>query len=626
MKTDIVLTMNRKSILLFCLLLLLNTAVSSQANVTVFTEPYAIPALPGLQSFAAAQYDGKWVIIGGRTDGLHQRQPNSSFLSINNNTKIFVVDPGTNDVWSALVTSLPVNLSDQLQSTNMLFCSDSSKLYIAGGYGYSVAASDHKTYASLVVVDLPGLIQAVITGNAINSYFRQLSDNYFALTGGQMAKLGDMFIMVGGQRFDGRYNPNNGPSFVQEYSNQVRKFKLADDGVSLSINYQQSITDAAQLHRRDYNMAPQVFPDRKLGYTAFSGVFQTAANLPFLNSVDIDTVGYTPNTLFNQLLNHYHCGKFSVYDSAANLMHSFFLGGMAQFYYDAGGNLEQDNAVPFVSTIGRVSRDASGAMTETRVGDLPGLLGSGAEFMLNHDMPLYANEVIRLNDINTDTVLAGYLVGGIQSTAPNIFFVNNGTQSSAANTIFKVYLVKQSGPVPVSLLSFRGNKVSSGILLEWKTAWEQDNSHFIPERSANATDYVPLASIKASGNGSTVSAYSYVDENPVNGFNYYRLRQVDKDGKSALSTVILVRFEAGKEPILVYPNPVREKLVLELTNDMQGQIVVKIIDLKGNILYSQFEKITSRQLNINVSALPAGVYFIETTINQKVQSNKFVKE
>lgn len=616
-----------KKIFVACFLLLLHdTAVFSQANVTVYAEPYPIPALPGLHSFAAAQYDGKWVLIGGRTDGLHQRQPNTSFLSINNNTKIYVVDPASKNVWSAMVTSLPVELSDQLQSTNMLFCSDSSKLYIAGGYGYSVAAADHKTYASLVVVDLPGLIQAVINGSTINTFFRQLTDNYFALTGGQMAKLGDMFMMVGGQRFDGRYNPNNGPSFTQEYSNQVRKFRLTDNGVTISMNYQQSITDAGELHRRDYNMAPQVFPDRKLGYTAFSGVFQTAVNLPFLNTVDIDTVSYYPNASFNQLLNHYHSGKFSVYDSAANRMHSFFLGGMAQFYYDAGGNLEQDNAVPFVSTIGRVSRDAGGTMTETKVGDLPGLLGSGAELILNHELPVYANEVIRLNDVNADTVLAGYLVGGIQSIAPNIFFVNNGTQSTAANTVFKVYLVKQLGPVPVSLLSFRGNKVNRGVLLEWKTAWENQNMFFIVERSVNGTDFLPVANLAGAGNSNTTSTYSHVDNNPEAGLNYYRLRQVDQDGKSAYSSVILIRYESGNEELLVYPNPAHDKLVLEFSNDLQEQMLVKITDQKGNLVVSKSVYVSSRQMNLNVSALPPGVYFMETTVKGRLFINKFVKE
>lgn len=265
-------------------------------------------------------------------------------------------------------------------------------------------------------------------------------------------------------------------------------------------------------------------------------------------------------------------------------------------------------------------------MTETKVGDLPGLLGSGAELILNHELPLYANEVIRLHDVNADTVLAGYLVGGIQSIAPNIFFVNNGTQSSAANTIFKIFLVKQSGPVPVNLLSFRGKKVNTGVFLEWKTAWELHNAYFILERSANGTDYLPLVNMPGTGNSSTTATYSYVDRNPGTGLNYYRLRQVDQDGKSAYSSVILVRYESGNEELLVYPNPAHDKLVLEFANDLLGQLMLKIIDLKGNLVLSKSVKVSSRQLNMNISELPAGVYFIETAVNGRVFTNKFVKE
>ena len=194
---------------------------------------------------------------------------------------------------------------------------------------------------------------------------------------------------------------------------------------------------------------------------------------------------------------------------------------------------------------------------------------------------------------------------------------NAGIQQSFDNSI----------SLPITGLKINAIKQGKDVLVKWETVTESNTSHFIVQRStAINTTADSIGNIIAKENSTVLSNYLWVDKYPSKGINYYRLKQVDKDGKSALSTVILVRYETGKEPILVYPNPVREKLVLELTNDMQGQIVVKIIDLKGNILYSQFKKITSRQLNINVSALPAGVYFIETTINQKVQSNKFVKE
>ena len=78
---------------LLILLLLPASQVFGQTNVSVFVEPYAIPSLPGLHSFAAAQYQGKWILIGGRIDGLHQRQPTTSFLCVN--SKKLIYEPST---------------------------------------------------------------------------------------------------------------------------------------------------------------------------------------------------------------------------------------------------------------------------------------------------------------------------------------------------------------------------------------------------------------------------------------------------------------------------------------------------------------------------------------------------
>ena len=153
----------------------------AQTNFSVLVQPYAIPQLPGLHSYAAAQYNGKWIIVGGRTDGLHLRQPFNSFPSSSNNTNIYVVDPATKNVWSTSVNTLSATLKEQLQSTNMNFCYDNTKFYIAGGYGFSATNNNHITYASLIVIEMQGLVNAVINNTAINTHFRQLNNNLFAI-------------------------------------------------------------------------------------------------------------------------------------------------------------------------------------------------------------------------------------------------------------------------------------------------------------------------------------------------------------------------------------------------------------------------------------------------------------
>jgi hypothetical protein len=125
-------------------------------------------------------------------------------------------------------------------------------------------------------------------------------------------------------------------------------------------------------------------------------------------------------------------------------MHNVFFGGIAQ-YYESNGMLIQDNNVPFVNTIARVTRDASGGMAEYKLPvEMPGLLGAGAEFIPILSVPHFSNEVFRLDDFANDTTLVGYIYGGISSSAPNIFFTNTGDQSSASSQIFKVYVIKDA--------------------------------------------------------------------------------------------------------------------------------------------------------------------------------------
>ncbi|MBK6725027.1 MAG: hypothetical protein IPG58_17725 [Acidobacteria bacterium] len=239
-------------------------------------EPIAIPGFSGLHSFAGAQLEGKWVLIGGRTDGLHRRQPFASFAATGNNTNIVVIDPGSKQSWSASINDLPPALNEQLQSTNMQFIQRGKMLYLIGGYGYSKSIGNHITHNKLTAVKVDCLIAAIQKSGSMTACFRQISDPAFALTGGQIGRIGDNYFLVGGQKFDGRYNPmgpDHGPGFSQQYSEQIRKFRINDDQTLLSITKVESMTDKNNLHRRDFNMLPQIFANNEVGFTIFQACF-----------------------------------------------------------------------------------------------------------------------------------------------------------------------------------------------------------------------------------------------------------------------------------------------------------------------------------------------------------------
>lgn len=437
--------MKTRLVLSFFLLTCIITSNAQTASFQIAIEPVNIDGLGGVQSFAYGQHDGKWLIIGGRLDGLHRRQPFASFNAAGNNLQLIVIDPVNLKKWSTPLTSLTTNLQEQFSATNMQFHQDGKYLYIAGGYGFSATQDDHTTYGKLAAVDVANTIDAIIHSRPFEKYIRQISDTNFAVTGGHLKKINDTYYLVGGQKFIGRYNPmgpDHGPGFFQQYTDQVRKFKIADDGINIRITHYQAITDALAFHRRDYNVAPQILPNGEQGLMLFSGVFQPAADIPFLNSVTIDNNSYTINHAFAQYYNHYHCAMLPMHSQRNNVMHNVFFGGIAQ-YYDSSGVLVQNSDVPFVKTIAAVTRDQAGTLSEYKLPvEMPALLGAGAELILLPSIPQYANEVIKFDEISSDTTLVGHIYGGIASTAPNIFWVNTGKESSASSQLFKVYLVK----------------------------------------------------------------------------------------------------------------------------------------------------------------------------------------
>ena len=425
--------------------LLLSLIGFAQEQFIIEVEPISIPNMPGVQSFAWGKAsDGKILIIGGRRDGLHLRRPFETFDPAQSNKDLIVLDINAKRIWTAPLNSLPTSIQEQLQSTNMQFYQRDSILYIIGGYGYSATAGDHITFPNLTAIHVDSVVDAIINNKPFAKFFRQIEDSRMQVTGGQLGYLDSFFYLCGGQKFMGRYNPMGGPSFSQEYTEEIRKFKIVDNGTTLTIQDYSAIKDMANLHRRDYNMSPQIFPDGSHGFTMFTGVFQFTANLPFLNSVNVFDTGYQ---VVNQniYLSHYHSAKVPIWDSTANKMHTIFFGGIAQFYMDSLGNLIRDDSVPFVTTISKVTRHSDWTLSEYKIGDMPGLVGASSEFVpvSSPDVKYIKGEILHLNKVpDNKRVLIGYIIGGINSSEPNIFWINDGTQSKADPTVYAVYLKK----------------------------------------------------------------------------------------------------------------------------------------------------------------------------------------
>lgn len=425
-------------------LLISGSGISQNFDYTLSMNPVSINNLPGIHSYAFGQANGKWLIIGGRLEGLHDRPANSSFPANMNNTDLYVIDPVTQQFWTRPLSSVATGIREQLQSTNMNFHQVGDTLYIIGGYAYSNTAADHITFPNLSTVIVSSTIDAVINSQPVTNYFQQITDQEFAITGGQLAYLDGTFYLVGGHRFDGRYNPMGNPSYTQTYHTGYKTFNISNASGNLTYSNLNQTTDAVHLRRRDYNLMPQVYPDGTLGYMISSGVFQDVIDMPFLYPVDITASGYTPQTSFNQYLSHYHSAKTTMYDAANNRMHNIFFGGLSQYYYN-GTTLIQNDSVPFVKTISLVTREGDGTLTEYQLPiEMPGFKGTSAEFIPNMDLTRYDNEVLNLDNLTGDSTLVGWIYGGIESSSMNPFFNNTITDTQADNSIYEVWIKQTS--------------------------------------------------------------------------------------------------------------------------------------------------------------------------------------
>ncbi|HLO82128.1 MAG TPA: SGNH/GDSL hydrolase family protein, partial [Chitinophagaceae bacterium] len=118
--------------------------------------------------------------------------------------------------------------------------------------------------------------------------------------------------------------------------------------------------------------------------------------------------------------------------------------------------------------------------------------------------------------------------------------------------------------LPVKLSKFEAELADKKVELRWETSSELNNSHFIVERSLNARDFKAIGEVKGKGRSTTKVKYKFTDINPVSGKNFYRLKQVDLDGKSTFSQVIAVTIKAALAAESLYPVPATNSINLKI--------------------------------------------------------------
>jgi hypothetical protein len=174
-----------------------------------------------------------------------------------------------------------------------------------------------------------------------------------------------------------------------------------------------------------------------------------------------------------------------------------------------------------------------------------------------------------------------------------------------------------SAPLPLEWLAFSGRFVNGQVELEWVTGREYNTDRFDVERSADGRRFDKISQVAAAGNPTAATTYRTVDGSPLSGKNYYRIRQVDVDGRSSYSVVVLVET-SGLAGWSVYPNPAHGHFALEIRSAAARTIVVYLYSWGGQLMASRQVACMGGRTVIewDVPGLSGGLYVLRAGGNE----------
>lgn len=176
--------------------------------------------------------------------------------------------------------------------------------------------------------------------------------------------------------------------------------------------------------------------------------------------------------------------------------------------------------------------------------------------------------------------------------------------------------------LPVTLTAYTAVRQGNIAKLNWTTLSEKDNDRFEIYRSANGADYVKVGEKQGAGISSIQNDYVFYDRQPANGVNYYKLLQIDNDGKVNEEGLRTVSFTLDEVDVKIFPNPTAQ--VVNVSFGAEIYHLVELVNLQGKVLDSIKVK-SEGQVSFSVSSYPAGVYFIKLKGNSKSTSKKLLK-
>jgi hypothetical protein len=208
--------------------------------------------------------------------------------------------------------------------------------------------------------------------------------------------------------------------------------------------------------------------------------------------------------------------------------------------------------------------------------------------------------------------LSQHLNGAWESTPPEAAsgsdpytFARSGIQGLPS-----AFAMASQGALPVALLNFRVAREGDGARLRWATAWERYHAYFAVERSSDGKQFHPLGHVAHRSPKEQGQEYSWLDAEPLEGWNYYRLRQVDYDGSYEYSPVESLYFENRQAALVLYPNPAQDWVEVQYRVSGNRVESLRLYNRLGIEIGRWPMSPGETSVRVSLGHLPAGVYYL----------------
>ena len=193
--------------------------------------------------------------------------------------------------------------------------------------------------------------------------------------------------------------------------------------------------------------------------------------------------------------------------------------------------------------------------------------------------------------------------------------VGNFVEKTGINNFSRFTLSNDNNPLPVHFISFNSSCEKDKVLLTWKTAQEQNSSHFEIERSVDGRGWIVIGNVPAAVNSTIEKNYSFTDNNSLQNY-YYRIAEHDLNGRVQYSNILRTSCY-NADVFRVWPNPAHEMVFINITSSGESQAVIKVFDSKGALVKEQKSTLLqgNNQVSINMRSLADGIYSLSVEWN-----------